>query len=194
MEALLNPVVQVGLLLVALVVGTFLGGILPLIGRWTRDSLSILLSFGAGLLLAVIFLQMIPTVIHLIGSWGGLAVLSGFIVTSLLESGLHAHRHTGGHAEGAEIKGASRGRGLGLAGSAVFIGLCLHSLMDGLALGTGMTLAGLAPSLFVAILLHKGPDAFALSTVLLTASMPVRRILWIQGLFSLATPVGAVAR
>ena len=68
----------------------------------------------------------------------------------------------------------------------------MHSLMDGLALGTGMQIATLAPSLSFAILLHKAPDAFALSMVLLAAGMSARRVLLTQAFFSLATPVGAL--
>ncbi|MFQ5718625.1 MAG: ZIP family metal transporter [Acidobacteriota bacterium] len=183
-----------GVLLLALVAGTFLGGILPLAGRWTRDNLSLLLAFGAGVLLAVIFLQMIPAVVELSGRWGGLAVLAGFILTSLVEARLHSHRHSGGHDGGAAVGAgtvpapARQMRGV----SVVAWGLGLHSLMDGLALGTGMELATLAPSLAFAILLHKAPDAFALSMVLLGAGVSSRRILTIQAFYSLATPIGAL--
>ncbi|MFQ5767002.1 MAG: ZIP family metal transporter, partial [Acidobacteriota bacterium] len=137
--------------LLVLVVGTFAGGVLPLLGRWRRDTLSVLLAFGSGVLLAVIFLQMIPPVVGFLGAWGGLVILGGFVSTSLLETGLHAHRHTGGHGEsgGGEAFSAP----FGATGVAVAIGLGLHSVLDGLALGTGMGLSGLAPSLFLAILI-----------------------------------------
>ncbi|MFQ5766984.1 MAG: ZIP family metal transporter, partial [Acidobacteriota bacterium] len=39
----------------------------------------------------------------------------------------------------------------------------------------------------------KGPDAFALSTVLLVGGHPLGRILKIQGIFSLTTPAAALA-
>ena len=68
----------------------------------------------------------------------------------------------------------------------------MHSVMDGLALGTGMQIATLAPSLSFAILVHKAPDAFALSMVLLAAGMSARRVLLTQAFFSLATPMGAL--
>ena len=78
------------------------------------------------------------------------------------------------------------------AATAVAWGLGIHSVMDGLALGTGMQVPELAPSLFFAILIHKAPDALALSTVLLAAGIPARKVLRIQVFFSLATPAGAV--
>ncbi len=181
------PVGQIAFLLVLMVAGTFLGGLVPLVRSWSRESLSVLLSFGSGVLLGVIFLQMIPVAVESMGAWGGAAILGGFIATSLLESGLHAHRHSGGHDE-EEGEGAA----LRLAGTAVTVGLGLHAVLDGLVLGTGLTLAELGAPVFLAILIHKGPDAFALSTVLRLGGRPVKRILVVQGLFSLATPVAAV--
>jgi zinc and cadmium transporter len=173
----LAPPLDLPILLLVLAAGAFAGGSLPLFTRWTRDRLSMVLCFGSGVLLAVIFLEMLPTVWRLAGSWGGLPLLAGFLFTSLLETGLHAHRHEEEH--------LVRDR-------AVTVGLSVHSLMDGLVLGTGLSTPELGPALFFAILVHKAPDAFALSTVLLAAGSPRRRILRVQAMFSLATPVGAL--
>jgi zinc and cadmium transporter len=173
------------LALILLTAGTFLGGLVPLLRRWSVESLSLLLSFGSGVILAVIFLQMIPATFQLTGTWGGAGLLAGFILTSLLESEMHAHRRGGGREH--------RDAHFHVAGMAVAVGLALHSVMDGLVLGAGMSLSELAPSVFFAILIHKGPDAFALTTVLLAAGLSVRRILAAQALFSLATPLAAVA-
>ncbi|TDI30505.1 MAG: hypothetical protein E2P03_08880 [Acidobacteria bacterium] len=166
-----------------LAAGTFIGGLVPLLRRWTDESVSILLSFGSGIILAVIFLQMIPATFRLTGTWGGAGLLAGFIVTSLLEAELHAHRRGGSHGHGEPE--------LHMAGMMVAMGMAIHAVMDGLVLGAGMTLDELAPSVFFAILIHKGPDAFALTTVLLASGLTLRRILMVQGLFSLATPVAA---
>jgi zinc transporter ZupT len=174
--------------LILVAAGTFLGGLVPLLRRWSVESLSILLSFGSGVILAVIFLQMIPATFQLTGAWGGAGLLAGFILTSLLEAEMHAHRRGGGHEHQEQHESHFH-----VAGMAVAAGLALHSLMDGLVLGAGMSLSELAPSVFFAILIHKGPDAFALTTVLLAAGLSVRRILVAQALFSLATPLAAVA-
>jgi zinc transporter ZupT len=164
--------------------GTFAGGLVPLLRRWSEETISILLAFGSGVILAVIFIQMLPAVFAMAGPWGGGSVLAGFVFTSLLEAEMHAHRHTG-HGEEAA--------GLRLAGGAVAAGLALHALMDGLVLGTGLSLADLASPVFFAILVHKGPDAFALSTVLVAAGLSTGRILGLLAAFSLATPVAALA-
>jgi hypothetical protein len=65
------PVGQIAIFLLVLLAGTFLGGLVPLVRNWSRESLSVLLSFGSGVLLAVIFLQMIPVAIAAMGAWGG---------------------------------------------------------------------------------------------------------------------------
>jgi zinc and cadmium transporter len=183
-----SPGVLLTLQLLALVMGTLAGGCLPLLTRLSRERLFLPLSFGSGVLLAVIFIEMIPEVTQRLGRWGGVPVLLGFLLTSLLESGLHAHRHSG---EGDSLPTAD-GRLAG-AGGAMVAGLGVHSFMDGLALGSGLSAPAIGGSLFFAILVHKGPDAFALSTVLLAGGVPRTRILRLQGLFSLATPLGAGA-
>jgi zinc transporter ZupT len=173
------------LFLVLVTGGTLVGGLVPLMRNWTRETLSVLLAFGSGILLAVIFLQMIPATVETIGMAGGAAILAGFVLTSLLETSLHAHRHTGGHEHDSQPPFA-------LVGGMVAVGLALHSMLDGLVLGAGMMLPEIAPSVFFAILIHKGPDAFALSTVLMAARRRRSRIVLVQGLFSLTTPLAAL--
>ena len=176
---------QIFLFLAMVIGGTLIGGLVPLVRNWTRETLSVLLAFGSGVLLAVIFLQMIPATIGIIGMGGGAAVLGGFVLTSLLETSLHTHRHSGGHEHDTEPP-------FGVAGAMVAVGMALHSMLDGLVLGAGMMLPEIAPSVFFAILIHKGPDAFALSTVLMAGRLPRSRIALVQALFSLTTPVAAV--
>jgi zinc transporter ZupT len=179
------PARQIVIFLAMVTGGTLVGGLVPLVRNWTRETLSVLLAFGSGVLLAVIFLQMIPATVGIIGMAGGAAVLAGFVVTSLLETGLHTHRHSGGHEQDSEPP-------FGVAGAMVTVGLALHSMLDGLVLGAGLMLPEIAPSVFFAILIHKGPDAFALSTVLMAGRQRRSRIALIQALFSLTTPLSAV--
>lgn len=82
------------------------------------------------------------------------------------------------------------------------IGLLLHSLSDGISLGAssasssrGGDEGNLSSVVFLAIMLHKAPTAFALSNVLLNSPSPptksfIRRSLV---LFSVSAPLGAIA-
>ncbi|CAO3650205.1 unnamed protein product [Cunninghamella blakesleeana] len=72
------------------------------------------------------------------------------------------------------------------------IGLIVHAAADGIALGASATHPKLSMVVFFAIMLHKGPSAFALTTVLLAegfSRLEVRKHLL---LFSLAAPTGAL--
>ncbi|KAI9320473.1 Zinc/iron permease [Dichotomocladium elegans] len=73
------------------------------------------------------------------------------------------------------------------------IGLIVHAAADGVALGASASHPQLSMVVFLAIMLHKAPSAFALTTVLLAEGLSrvsVRRHLLI---FSLSAPTGAVS-
>ena len=71
----------------ALVFGTALfGGIIPLLWRKVReDSLKIFVCFGAGLLLGMSFLHMIPEAAEILPHRFGYWFLIGFLVLLILE-------------------------------------------------------------------------------------------------------------
>ncbi|KAI8098651.1 ZIP zinc transporter-domain-containing protein [Halteromyces radiatus] len=72
------------------------------------------------------------------------------------------------------------------------IGLMVHAAADGIALGASASHPQLSMVVFFAIMLHKGPSAFALTTVLLAegfSRLQVRKHLL---LFSMAAPTGAL--
>lgn len=79
--------------------------------------------------------------------------------------------------------------------SATTIGLIIHAFADGIALGASTT----APStslgfiVFLAIMLHKAPAAFGLTSVLLKQGVGKRTARTHLVLFSLAAPAGALA-
>ncbi|KAF2448344.1 ZIP metal ion transporter-like protein [Karstenula rhodostoma CBS 690.94] len=78
--------------------------------------------------------------------------------------------------------------------SATTIGLVIHSCADGIALGASSTAPSTSLSLvvFFAIMLHKAPAAFGLTSVLLKQGFSKRRIRTHLAMFSLAAPAGAV--
>lgn len=78
--------------------------------------------------------------------------------------------------------------------SATTIGLVIHSCADGIALGASSTAPSTSLSLvvFFAIMLHKAPAAFGLTSVLLKQGFSKRRIRTHLAMFSLAAPAGAL--
>ncbi|KAI8826592.1 solute carrier family 39, member 9-like protein [Fimicolochytrium jonesii] len=74
------------------------------------------------------------------------------------------------------------------------VGLVVHAAADGIALGAAS--ASVSGSLelivFLAIMLHKAPSAFGLSTYLLSESLPPQKIHNYLALFSLSAPLSAL--
>ncbi|KAH7359610.1 ZIP metal ion transporter-like protein [Pyrenochaeta sp. MPI-SDFR-AT-0127] len=77
---------------------------------------------------------------------------------------------------------------------AATIGLVVHACADGIALGASSTAPSTSLSLviFFAIMLHKAPAAFGLTSVLLKQGLSKRRARTHLAFFSLAAPVGAL--
>lgn len=78
-------------------------------------------------------------------------------------------------------------------GSATTIGLVIHAAADGIALGASSSTAdtGLSFIIFFAIMVHKAPAAFGLTSVLLQQGLSKRMARAHLVMFSLAAPVGA---
>lgn len=68
--------------------------------------------------------------------------------------------------------------------------LIIHSLIEGAALGVNTELAT-ASAMFIAIIVHKSSESFALSITLCRGNhVPTQQLFWIIGIFSLMTPIG----
>lgn len=67
--------------------------------------------------------------------------------------------------------------------------LCIHALIEGAALGIGVTWSEIT-MLFIAIIAHKASESFALCIALLRGQLPRARIIIIVSFFALMTPVG----
>ena len=75
------------------------------------------------------------------------------------------------------------------------LGLCIHAAADGIALGassSSSSTTSLSLIIFVAIMVHKAPAAFGLTSVLLKQGLGKRATRAHLVIFSLAAPVGAV--
>ncbi|CAG8529773.1 6180_t:CDS:2 [Diversispora eburnea] len=72
------------------------------------------------------------------------------------------------------------------------IGLVIHAAADGIALGASASEPALEIIVFLAIMLHKAPSAFGLSTVLLREGYNRRQIRKHLSIFALAAPLSAL--
>ncbi|KAF9135955.1 hypothetical protein BGW39_009929 [Mortierella sp. 14UC] len=140
----------------------------------------------------------------------GLALLSGFILMFLIDQmgPTHAHSHNN-HVSVADFTElhnlqlddnnirmpSAAGMNVGggkKRGNPITIGLVVHAAADGIALGASASRPELRFIVFLAIMLHKAPAAFGLSTVLLQHGFSRRQTRQQVGIFALAAPIGAL--
>lgn len=157
-----------------------LGGAIPVLFPGIHEThLKRYVSFGAGLLLGMALLHMVPEAAiwlpHTFGVW----LAAGFVLLLILERFMMVHS--------CEEHGCSYHH----IGVAAFLGLSVHGIIEGFALASSVVAAPeLGPMIFIAILAHKMPAAFTLSTLLrLSKKSNAQIAVFIVGL-SLSGPVG----
>lgn len=158
----------------------FLGGIVPLFRHWHRQKLPMVLSFAAGLLLGSAFFHLIPEAYETAGVSMGVWILAGFLFLYLVERFITVHICEGIECEVHQL------------GVSAFIGIALHSLFDGFALGSGLMVPGLGFIVFLALVGHKAPEVFSLTTVLLHGHTGRAKIVLVNAFIWAMIPLGAL--
>lgn len=164
-----------------IVLSALLGGFFPLFKRWKEETLKCFISFGAGVLLGAAFFHMMPESFEKIGAKASFFVFAGFFVLFISEKFIIVHA--------CDAQECSSHHTLGISS---FFGLSLHSITDGVALGSGAGDGALAFAIFLAIVAHKPPCALALSSVLIRENFSKKAVIFSTVLFSLMVPLGAL--
>jgi ZIP family zinc transporter/zinc and cadmium transporter len=143
--------------------GNLTGGLFVVSRKgWDESHLKDFLALGAGFMLAVAILEMLPESQQLTGH-APLLILAGYFLVHFFEHTLAEHFHFGEEVHVSEVP-----RRLGSAIS--FIGLFIHSYFDGLSIASG---SAVRPSLgflvFGAVLLHKLPEGFTIASIVLSS-------------------------
>ena len=196
--------ILIGLSTLIILVSVTASGIgLATADQLTEKSLHRLTGIASGLLLSSALLVVLPEGFHMVSRHDGLAysplilgtaVASGFVFMLILEGmGLsHAiheehHDHQAGHGHGHVHHPKS--------GLVMTIGLSVHAVGDGLAIGAATASGETSISILVAfgVLVHRVPAALSLG-VFSSHEAVTRKSIW-GGLllFALATPAGAVS-
>ncbi len=163
----------------SIVLTAWVGGVIPLFFKKNNRILHWFISLGAGVLLGAAFLHMIPEAAELIGPRLGIYVLSGFLLLFLLEKFIMTHPCPSEHCEYHRV------------GVSAFLGLSLHSLVTGIALGTGILVPKLGLVVFLAIILHKLPASLSLTSLFIKEGYSNKKLFVYLSAFSLMVPVGA---
>lgn len=162
-----------------------LGGALIFFKRsWPRRVQETLLALGAGFILALVFLKLIPASIETLGESAALYIIIGFGAIHFFEHTIVGHFHFGEetHADAMVSK---------LAGISAFSGLFIHAFFDGLSISVGMQYSFLIGLLvFLAVLLHKFPEGLTIGSIMLAAGYSRRMVLYASIGIGVATMLG----
>jgi zinc and cadmium transporter len=159
---------------------SLVGGFLPLLRGLSQRALALLLSFSAGVLLGAVFFHMLPETGRVLNESVGWPILGGFLLIFVMERFVFVHACEEHECDIHHM------------GMPAFLGISLHSLLDGVALGAGLLLPQLGSVVLLAVIIHKMPDSISISSILLAAGWQRRRVATLNLLFSLTTPVGAL--
>jgi ZIP family zinc transporter/zinc and cadmium transporter len=141
------------------------------------------LAFGAGFMLAVVLVGVLPRVFSRPDPLVPFFVLAGYLLVHLAQHVVVPHFHFG--EETHEISA--------FAGVTALLGLSLHTFFDGVAIASGfLESAQLGYLLFFAVLLHKLPEGVTIASVMVAGGQGGRRALLAGGALGLATILGVL--
>jgi ZIP family zinc transporter/zinc and cadmium transporter len=164
--------------------GNLIGGYFVVRRDWPRQFLQYFLALGAGYMLAVALLEVIPESVHLAGESALLFVLAGYFLVHLFEHTLAPHFHFGEETHTEEFSHHH-------ARTTVLIGMAIHTFFDGVAIAAGFLVSTwLGAVIFVAVFLHKLPEGFTIASVVLASGLGKRYAILAAGALGAATLLG----
>jgi zinc and cadmium transporter len=195
----------------AIVAASLLGGWLPSLVAMTHTRTQLVMSFVAGLMLGVALYHLLP---HAITQLGGAVaidtvmwwVMAGLVLMLLLLRSFHFHQHDFSaeedtHHEHDHSHGHQHHQGArSISWVGMAVGLGLHTLVDGIALGAsikaewvdGSTRVFVGLGVLLAILLHKPLDALSITSLMKADGWDNRARNIANVCFSLLCPLGAL--
>jgi zinc and cadmium transporter len=164
--------------------GNLLGGYFVVHREWSRKVLQYFLALGAGYMLAVAFVEVIPESIRLGGEQSLIYVLIGYFLVHLFEHTIAPHFHFGEETHHEEFHHQH-------AQTTLLLGLAIHTFFDGVAIAAGFLVSTwLGAVIFFAVFLHKLPEGFTVASVVLACGKSKRNALLAAGLLGAATLLG----
>ncbi len=140
------------------------------------------LAFGAGFMLSVAVLGVMPEVLRDTSS-PALYVLFGYLAVHLAQHVFTPHFHFGEETHKVSAT----------AGTSALLGLTLHTFFDGVAIASGFLVSGrLGILLFLAVLLHKLPEGVTIASVMVAGGQTRARAIGGAAVLGVATILGVL--
>lgn len=139
------------------------GGVVLVRANMEKRYLRYFIALGAGFMMAAALLEMIPESFRIAARWAPPLVLAGYCIIHFLEHTITPHFHFGEETHPGEFLSVRTSY-------SVVGGLAMHSLFDGVAIGSGFALSSwLGWIIFLAVFLHKIPEGFTVASVMLAS-------------------------
>jgi ZIP family zinc transporter/zinc and cadmium transporter len=140
-------------------------------------------AFGAGFMLAVCLIGIVPEALVRSGAAAPLFLLLGYLAVHLTQHTVTPHFHFGEETHAVNAK----------AGTSALVGLLLHTFFDGVAIASAFLVGPtLGVMVFVAVLLHKFPEGVTIASLMLAGGRSGAAAVRAAGLLGLATVVGVL--
>jgi zinc and cadmium transporter len=141
------------------------------------------LAFGAGFMLSVAVIELLPEAFSRSGSVAPILVLAGYLAVHLTQHTVTPHFHFG-----EETHSVSS-----VAGTSALVGLLLHTFFDGVAIASAFLVRPqLGFMVFIAIFLHKLPEGVTISSIMMAGGRTRGRALAAAALLGVATLAGVL--
>src|SRR5437016_12106062 len=139
------------------------GGAIIVQKHWERAYLKYFVALGAGFMLATAIVEIVPTSFELRGRSAAFLILLGYLIIPFFEHTVTPHFHFGEETHHDEFVESHKQY-------SVLLGLIIHAFFDGIAIASGFLVSNwLGWLIFLAIFLHKIPEGFTISSVMLAS-------------------------
>ena len=168
--------------------GTTIGGIIGVTFKNTsKKFLSFVLAFASGLMISIVCFDLIPEAFNLTGIVNIFIGIMFGIVTMIVCDILVDRKFNN------KIKFKDNKNTLLKTGIIVSIGLAIHNIPEGLAIGSGFEAsAKLGLSLALAICFHDVPEGISMALPMKTGGMKIYKVMFYVILSGIATGIGAL--
>lgn len=140
-------------------------------------------AFGAGFMLAVALVEVLPEAFARSGAAAPALVLAGYLAVHLTQHTLTPHFHFGEETHAVKH----------LAGPTALVGLLLHTFFDGVAIASAFLVGpALGVLVFIAIFLHKLPEGVTISSLMVAEGRSGKQALASAAALGTATLFGVL--
>src|SRR5438128_3250383 len=142
-----------------------------------------LLAFGAGFMLSVAMIELLPEAFLRSGALAPVLILGGYLAVHLTQHTITPHFHFG-----EETHPISP-----VAGTSALVGLLLHTFFDGVAIASAFLVGPqLGVMVFLAILIHKFPEGVTIASLMMAAGRSGAQAVGSAALLGAATLAGVL--